>query len=209
MSLDCFKTSYLLRKVDQILQIRIVAVRRDDLIGERFLQHDVHLVREHKPNDGDRHLAQEEHQETQRVELEQAGVLPQGTQTSGKRNHKHDSPGDDHHERDVQHDVVERFQLDQTGRLPFVHERVEPDSDEQPAKQPEDKVQQEDHVLYARTHVREVVRRIAIRRHPAAVRLTSGTVVVVMESSFCNASRPTAPRPPPQLAVGRRRLGSL
>lgn len=90
----------LLHEVDEVLQVRVVPVQRDDLqsesgtvrevasrrekpkstyaVRERILQNRVHGVRKDKRDDRHGHLAKKEDKQAQRVELQQAGVLPEG-----------------------------------------------------------------------------------------------------------------------------------
>uniref|UniRef100_A0A182K8X9 RRM domain-containing protein n=1 Tax=Anopheles christyi TaxID=43041 RepID=A0A182K8X9_9DIPT len=91
----------LLRKVDKILQIRIVPVGGDDFVSKRFLQHRINLVRKHERRNGDGHFTQEEDQQAERVELEQAGVFTQRPKATSQTHHEHDGSCDDHYQRKV------------------------------------------------------------------------------------------------------------
>jgi len=56
-----------LAEVDEVLQVRVFSVARDDFVRECFVQERLHRVWKHETSHRDEHLQKEEHQQEERV----------------------------------------------------------------------------------------------------------------------------------------------
>ena len=133
----------LLYKVDNILEVKVVPVALDQLLGQLLLEELSQFVRVDEAQRYDRHLSQEEEEETEGVKPaknyndperkkypnspQETHVLSQSSDTSRKADNEDYDPDEKQEKADIEYHIENCVELKSLPARPLIHDGVDTD----------------------------------------------------------------------------------